>query len=172
MLPDFPEVGSVSGAHQNAPGAADLPLPPLWKNVPIFVWTWNPPVLALLLPTSEHTQGNQHLQVNSVAFTCGVEAKKTAHTGNTMHASTWFQQSLMFLFLFKMCTSPTLLLFRILTRWLKHLFFGWPKVCEVSKQILYPGGSGTASAHSLTQLSLPTLSKGTEVHTRCTMYTI
>lgn len=76
MLPDFPEVGSVSGAHQNAPGAADLPLPPLWKNVPFFVWTGNPPVLTLLLPTSKHAQGNQHLQVNSVTFTCGAVAKK------------------------------------------------------------------------------------------------
>lgn len=39
-----------------------------------------------------------------------------------------------------------------------------PQVCEVSKQIFDPGGTGTTSTHCLTQLSLPTLSKGT-IHT-------
>lgn len=41
----------------------------------------------------------------------------------------------------------------------------------MSEQILDPGGSGAASPHGLTQLSLPTLSKGTEVHTRRTKFT-
>lgn len=171
MLPDFPEAGSVSGAHQNAPGAADLPLSPLWKNVPFSVWTGNPPVLALLLPTTEHAQGNQHLQVNSVTFTCGAVAKKQHIMGtletHRKHACMFQGPNCWFLFfLFKMFRLPTALLFRIFVWWLKNIFFGWPQVCEVSEQILYPGGSRTASTHSLTQLSLPTLSKGTEVHTR------
>ena len=37
VLPDLPEVGSVPGAHQDAPGAADLPLPPLQQGVPLTV---------------------------------------------------------------------------------------------------------------------------------------
>lgn len=35
------------------------------------------------------------------------------------------------------------------------------QVCEMSKQIFYPGSTGTASTDSFTQLSLPTLSEGT-----------
>lgn len=41
-------------------------------------------------------------------------------------------------------------------------------MCEMSKQIFYPGGTGTASTDSLTQLSLPALSKGT----KHTLYTL
>lgn len=63
LLADLPEAGSVPGAHQDAPGAADLPLPPLQQGVPLAVRTGSPPVLPLLLPATERTQGNQHLQV-------------------------------------------------------------------------------------------------------------
>lgn len=35
------------------------------------------------------------------------------------------------------------------------------QVCEMSKQIFYPGGAGAASTDSFSQLSLPTLSEGT-----------
>lgn len=37
LLPDLPEVGPVPGAYQDAPGAADLPLPPLQQGVPLAV---------------------------------------------------------------------------------------------------------------------------------------
>lgn len=67
LLPDLPEVGSVPGAHQDAPGAADLPLPPLQQGVPLALRTGSPPVLALLLPTAEHAQGNHRLQVSATA---------------------------------------------------------------------------------------------------------
>lgn len=40
----------------------------------------------------------------------------------------------------------------------------------MSKQIFDPGGAGTTSAHGLTQLSLPTLSKGTVHNTETTLF--
>lgn len=64
LLPDLPETGSVSGAHQDSPRAADLPLSPLQQGVPLSVWTGSPPVLPLFLPAAEHAQGNHILQVS------------------------------------------------------------------------------------------------------------
>lgn len=35
MLPDLPDPGSVFGTHPDAPGATDLPLPPVQQGVPL-----------------------------------------------------------------------------------------------------------------------------------------
>lgn len=70
LLPDLPQVGSVPGAHQDTPGAADLPLPPLQQSVPLAIRTGSPPVLALLLPAAKRSQGNHGVQVGSATHAC------------------------------------------------------------------------------------------------------
>lgn len=64
LLADLPEAGPVPGAHSDAPGAADLPVPPLPQGLPLPVRPGCPPVLPQLLSAAELAQGDCHLQVS------------------------------------------------------------------------------------------------------------
>ena len=65
---DIPEARHVSGAHQEPPGGAELPLPPLWQGLPLAVRPGRASVLTQPPAPAQPQEGQCRLQVRALPF--------------------------------------------------------------------------------------------------------
>ena len=63
LCADLPEAGHVPGAHQEPPGGAELPLPPLWQGLPLAVRPGRASVFTQPTVTEQPQEGQRRLQV-------------------------------------------------------------------------------------------------------------
>ena len=63
LCADLPEAGHVPRAHQEPPGGAELPLPPLWQGLPLAVRPGRASVLTQPPATAQPQEGQCRLQV-------------------------------------------------------------------------------------------------------------
>ena len=63
LCTDLPEAGHVPGAHQEPPGGAELPLPPLWQGLPLAIRPGRASVLTQPPATAQPQEGQRRLQV-------------------------------------------------------------------------------------------------------------